>query len=70
MYFNITQLADRYSMLVMRAQVQRPLFASDRVRAGWTWIVEVPEAYVGGVVELFAQRKGDLMDMEPSLENT
>jgi predicted membrane GTPase involved in stress response len=32
--------------------------------------VEVPETYVGGVVELFAQRKGDLMDMEPSLENT
>jgi hypothetical protein len=33
-------------------------------------IVEVPETYVGGVVELFAQRKGEMQDMEPSLEGT
>jgi predicted membrane GTPase involved in stress response len=32
--------------------------------------VEVPEQYVGNVVELFAQRKGEMRDMEPSLENT
>lgn len=31
-------------------------------------IVEVPENYVGGVVELFAARKGEMVDMQPSLE--
>lgn len=31
-------------------------------------IVEVPENYVGAVVELFAQRKGEMLDMQPSLE--
>lgn len=33
-------------------------------------IVEVPEMYVGAVVELFAQRKGEMVDMQPSLEAT
>jgi GTP-binding protein len=33
-------------------------------------IVEVPETYVGSVVELFAQRKGEMVDMQPSLEAT
>ncbi|GBF99190.1 hypothetical protein Rsub_11635 [Raphidocelis subcapitata] len=33
-------------------------------------IVEVPETYVGSVVELFAQRKGEMVDMQPSLEGT
>lgn len=33
-------------------------------------IVEVPETYVGAVVELFAQRKGEMVDMQPSLEGT
>lgn len=32
--------------------------------------MEVPEQYVGGVVELFAQRKGEMQDMVPSLEGT
>jgi GTP-binding protein len=32
--------------------------------------VEVPEAYVGNVVELFAGRKGEMVDMMPSLEGT
>lgn len=31
-------------------------------------VVEVPETYVGSVVELFAQRKGEMMDMQPSIE--
>lgn len=31
-------------------------------------IVEVPEQYVGSVVELFAQRKGEMQDMQPSIE--
>jgi GTP-binding protein len=31
-------------------------------------IVEVPETYVGAVVELFAARKGEMVDMQPSLE--
>lgn len=31
-------------------------------------VVEVPETYVGSVVELFAQRKGEMVDMQPSLE--
>jgi hypothetical protein len=31
-------------------------------------IVEVPEVYVGSVVELFAARKGEMVDMQPSLE--
>lgn len=29
-------------------------------------IVEVPDNYVGAVVELFAQRKGEMVDMGPS----
>jgi hypothetical protein len=29
---------------------------------------QVPETYVGSVVELFAQRKGEMVDMQPSLE--
>ena len=29
---------------------------------------QVPETYVGSVVELFAQRKGEMIDMQPSLE--
>lgn len=29
---------------------------------------QVPEMYVGSVVELFAQRKGEMVDMQPSLE--
>uniref|UniRef100_A0A383VTG7 Elongation factor Tu, chloroplastic n=1 Tax=Tetradesmus obliquus TaxID=3088 RepID=A0A383VTG7_TETOB len=33
-------------------------------------IVEVPEQYVGSVVELFAQRKGEMQDMQPSIEGT
>eukprot|EP00882_Tetradesmus_deserticola_P000261 GHRQ01000288.1.p1 GENE.GHRQ01000288.1~~GHRQ01000288.1.p1 ORF type:complete len:685 (+),score=335.85 GHRQ01000288.1:559-2613(+) len=33
-------------------------------------VVEVPEAYVGPVVELFAQRKGEMQDMQPSIEGT
>jgi len=33
-------------------------------------IVEVPETYVGPVVELFAQRKGEMTDMQPSFEAT
>ncbi len=33
-------------------------------------IVEVPETYVGNVVELFAGRKGEMVDMQPSLEST
>ena len=33
-------------------------------------VVEVPETYVGAVVELFAQRKGEMVDMQPSLEGT
>jgi predicted membrane GTPase involved in stress response len=28
----------------------------------------VPEQYVGSVVELFAQRKGEMQDMQPSIE--
>jgi len=31
-------------------------------------VVEVPEQYVGGIVELFAQRKGEMVDMQPSIE--
>jgi len=31
-------------------------------------VVEVPEQYVGAVVELFAQRKGEMTDLQPSLE--
>jgi translation elongation factor EF-G len=31
-------------------------------------VVEVPEQYVGSVVELFAQRKGEMQDMQPSIE--
>jgi predicted membrane GTPase involved in stress response len=31
-------------------------------------VVEVPENYVGSVVELFAQRKGEMTDMQPSIE--
>jgi len=31
-------------------------------------IVDVPEAYVGGVVELFAQRKGEMVDLVPAIE--
>jgi translation elongation factor EF-G len=31
-------------------------------------VVEVPETYVGSVVELFAQRKGEMLDMQPSIE--
>lgn len=31
-------------------------------------VVEVPENYVGSVVELFAQRKGEMTDMQPSVE--
>lgn len=31
-------------------------------------VVEVPENYVGSVVELFAQRKGEMVDMQPSVE--
>lgn len=30
--------------------------------------MEVPEQYVGGIVELFAQRKGEMVDMQPSIE--
>ena len=30
--------------------------------------LQVPEMYVGAVVELFAQRKGEMVDMQPSLE--
>jgi GTP-binding protein len=33
-------------------------------------VVEVPEQYVGSVVELFAQRKGEMQDMQPSIEGT
>ena len=29
-------------------------------------IVEVPDNYVGAVVELFAARKGEMVDMGPS----
>jgi GTP-binding protein len=32
--------------------------------------VEVPEAYVGAVVEMFAGRKAEMIDMQPSLEGT
>lgn len=28
----------------------------------------MPETYVGSVVELFAQRKGEMVDMQPSIE--
>ena len=35
-----------------------------------TAIVEVPEEYVGACVELFAQRKGEMTDLVPSLEGT
>jgi GTP-binding protein len=31
-------------------------------------VVEVPETYTGSVVELFAQRKGEMVDMQPSIE--
>jgi predicted membrane GTPase involved in stress response len=31
-------------------------------------VVEVPETYVGSVVELFAQRKGEMVDMQPSVQ--
>jgi predicted membrane GTPase involved in stress response len=31
-------------------------------------VVEVPENYVGGIVELFAQRKGEMVDMQPSIQ--
>ncbi len=33
-------------------------------------VVEVPEQYVGSVVELFAQRKGEMTDLQPSLEGS
>jgi GTP-binding protein len=33
-------------------------------------VVEVPEQYVGGIVELFAQRKGEMVDMQPSIQGT
>jgi len=33
-------------------------------------VVEVPETYVGSVVELFAQRKGEMVDMQPSVQGT
>lgn len=33
-------------------------------------VVEVPEQYVGAVVELFAQRKGEMTDLQPSSETT
>lgn len=33
-------------------------------------IIEVPEQYVGSVVELFAQRKGEMTDLQPSLEGS
>ena len=32
--------------------------------------VEVPEQYVGAVVEMFAGRKAEMVDMQPSLEGT
>jgi GTP-binding protein len=33
-------------------------------------VVEVPETYTGSVVELFAQRKGEMVDMQPSIEGS
>jgi len=33
-------------------------------------VVEVPDNYVGSVVELFAQRKGEMTDLQPSLEGS
>ena len=32
--------------------------------------MEVPEQYVGSIVELFAQRKGEMIDMQPAMDGS